>query len=77
MKKKITFHEELKQFKKYFFSDSSEDAKRPYLYPFFKKLNREKFKIESDAAGADVYIEGQIIVESKTLYTKWKHVTEV
>ena len=56
---------------KYILSDSNEDAKRPLLYPFFRKLNKEKFKIESDACGADVYIEGQIIVEAKSNYSDW------
>lgn len=71
MAKKDTFHEQLKQFKDYIFSESNEDAKRPLLYPLFNKLNKEKFKIESDACGADVYIEGQIIVESKTAFQDW------
>jgi len=68
---RVTYNEELKQFKEYLKSESNEDAKRPLLYPLFQKLNKEKFKIESDACGADVYIEGQIIVESKTNYSDW------
>jgi len=70
-KGKSIFTEEIKQLKKYLYSDSNEDAKRPLLYPFFKKLNPDKFKIESDACGADVYIEGQIIVEAKSHYSDW------
>jgi hypothetical protein len=70
-KGKATFTEEIKQLKKYLYSESNEDAKRPLLYPFFKKLNPDKFKIESDACGADVYIEGQIIVEAKSHYSDW------
>lgn len=70
-KGKATFSEEIKQLKKYLYSESNEDAKRPLLYPFFKKLNPDKFKIESDACGADVYIEGQIIVEAKSHYSDW------
>ncbi len=70
-KGRITFIEEIKQLKKYIYSDSNEDAKRPLLYPFFKKLNPDKFKIESDACNADAYIEGQIIVEAKTDYADW------
>lgn len=70
-KGRITFTEEIKQLKKYLYSDSNEDAKRPLLYPFFKKLNPDKFKIESDACNADAYIEGQIIVEAKTDYSDW------
>jgi hypothetical protein len=70
-KGKVNFAEEIKQLKKYLYSDSNEDAKRPLLYPFFKKLNPDKFKIESDACGADVYLEGQIIVEAKSHYSDW------
>ncbi len=61
-----TLGPELKQLKKYLKSDSNEEARRPLLYPLFQKLYKDKFKIESDACGADVYIEGQLIVESKT-----------
>ena len=70
-KGKVNFAEEIKQLKKYLYSESNEDAKRPLLYPFFKKLNPDKFKIESDACGADVYLEGQIIVEAKSHYSDW------
>jgi hypothetical protein len=68
---KVTFHDELKQLKQYLLSDSNEDAKRPLLYPIFKKLFKEKFRIESDAYGADGYVEGKIILESKTDYSDW------
>jgi hypothetical protein len=57
MATKVTYTEELRKLKEYLISDSNEDAKRPLLYPLFQKLNKEKFKIESDACGADVYIE--------------------
>ena len=71
VKSNVNFDEERKLLIKYILSDSNEDAKRPLLYPFFRKLNKEKFKIESDACGADVYIEGQIIVEAKSNYSDW------
>ena len=71
VKTNVNFDEERKLLIKYILSDSNEDAKRPLLYPFFRKLNKEKFKIESDACGADVYIEGQIIVEAKSNYSGW------
>jgi hypothetical protein len=71
MVKKITYHEELKQIKQYMKSDSSEDAKRPLLYPLFVKLFKDKFKTESDAKGADGYVEGKIIIESKSKYNQW------
>lgn len=62
---------ELESFREYLRSDSNEDAKTPLLHPLFKKLFGEKFKIESDVHGADVYVEGQIIVESKTSHDQW------
>ncbi len=63
--------DELNAFKEYLKSDSNEDAKRPLLYPLFRKLFKDKFKIESDAHGADVYVAGQIIVESKSDFSEW------
>jgi hypothetical protein len=63
--------EELESFKKYLRSVDNEDARRPLLYPLFKKLFGDKMKIESAASGADVYIDGQLIVEAKTDFTQW------
>ena len=37
----------------------------------FRKLFGEKFRIESDVHGADVYVAGQLIVESKTSHDQW------
>jgi len=71
MAKTITYTDELKKLKEYLKSDSNEDAKRPLLYPIFKKLFGDKVKIESDACGADVYVEGKIIVEAKTNSNDW------
>lgn len=68
---KKTFSDELELFKEYLKSDSNEDAKRPLLYPLFKKLYGDKFKVESDTFGADIYIQGKLIVESKTNYSQW------
>ncbi|MEO7310944.1 MAG: hypothetical protein ABIX01_11145 [Chitinophagaceae bacterium] len=65
------FSAELEQLKQYLKSDSNEDARRPLLFPLFAKLYRDKFKTESEACGADVYIEGQLIVESKTDSSQW------
>ena len=62
---------ELESFRQYLRSQSNENAKTPLLHPLFRKLFGDKFKIESDAHGADVYVEGQIIVESKTSYDQW------
>lgn len=66
-----SFGNELELFKKYLKSDSNENARSPYLYPLFQKLFKDKFKTESDACGADVYIEGALIVESKTDSSQW------
>ena len=66
---KIT--DELEFFKKYLRSTDNEDARRPLLYPLFKKLFADKMKIESAACGADVYINGQLIVEAKSDFAQW------
>lgn len=63
--------DELELFKKYLRSADNEDARRPLLYPLFKKLFSDKMKIESAACGADVYIDGQLIVEAKSDYAQW------
>lgn len=71
MAKKVIYSDELEQLKSYLKSSSNEDAKRPLLYPLFKKLFAEKFKIESDAKGADGYVEGKLIIEAKTSHDQW------
>jgi len=63
--------DELELFRKYLRSVENEDARRPLLYPLFKKLYGDRMKIESAACGADVYIEGQLIVEAKTDFSQW------
>ena len=63
--------DELEFFKKYLRSTENEDARRPLLYPLFKKLFGEKMKTESAARGADVYINGQLIVEAKSDFAQW------
>lgn len=62
---------ELEDLRQYLRSDLNEDAKRPLLYPLFRKLFKDKFKIESNAYGADVYVEGRLIVEAKTEAKQW------
>lgn len=69
--RQITYADELQQLRDYLLSSDNEDAKRPLLYPLFQKLFREKFKVESNVSGADVYVEGTLIVESKTDYAQW------
>ena len=68
---KISHSDELEKLREYLRSDSNEDAKRHLLYPLFKKLFKDKFKIESDTHGADIYIEGQLIVEAKSNHSQW------
>lgn len=73
MAKNNTYYQELIDLQKYIESNSNEDAKRHLLYPLFKKLFKEKFKIESDTDthGADGYVEGQLIIEAKTNHSQW------
>lgn len=65
------YTQELDKFRQYLKSGSVENARRALLYPLFQKQFKDKFKIENDAAGADVYIVGQLIVESKTEFKQW------
>ncbi len=69
--RQIDYSAELLQLRNYLLSGDNEDSKRPLLYPLFQKLFKEKFKVESNVSGADVYVEGKLIVESKTDYAQW------
>ncbi|GAB4233118.1 MAG: hypothetical protein Tsb0034_06180 [Ekhidna sp.] len=71
MAKQKQYPLELENLRQYISSDLSEDSKRHMLYPIFKALFKDQMKIETDAKGADVYIEGQLIVESKSNYSQW------
>lgn len=71
MAKTTSTGEELKKFTDYLRSESSENAKRADLFPLFKKLFKDKLKSESDANGADVYVEGKLIVECKSTESQW------
>ena len=62
---------ELDQLKTYLTSNSSEDAKRQFVYPLFQKLFKKSFKTESDAEGADGYIEGKLLIELKSKNEDW------
>ncbi len=68
---KTSTGEELQKFTDYLRSESNEDAKRADLFPLFKKLFKDKVKSESDAHGADVYVEGKLIVECKSSESQW------
>lgn len=52
--------------KEFLLSESSEKAKDYLVFPLFKALFKNKFKKETEAAGADTYIEGQLLVELKS-----------
>jgi hypothetical protein len=57
---------------KYVKSESSERANDHLIFPLFKKVFlKDSFKKENDASGADIYIEGRIIVELKTNHDDW------
>ncbi|MCU0472973.1 MAG: hypothetical protein MUC93_06355 [Bacteroidales bacterium] len=62
---------ELESLKEYLLSDSSETAKRPLVYPYFKKLFGKDFKVEADAENSDGYVEGKLLVELKTKSEDW------
>ncbi len=62
---------ELDKFKEYLKSESSEKSRQHNLYPLFQKLFKDKFKIEGDAKGADIYVEGSLIIESKSNFPQW------
>jgi hypothetical protein len=59
---------EYDQLKKFIFSKSTESAKDYLVFPLFHKLFSSKFKKENDASGADIYIEGKLVVELKSDY---------
>ncbi|HEC92691.1 MAG TPA: hypothetical protein ENI51_06845 [Candidatus Atribacteria bacterium] len=62
---------EIKQLKEYLISDKSEKADDYLVFPLFKKIFGKKFKRETAAEYADIYIEGKLVVELKTKYEDW------
>ena len=68
---KQSISDELERFREYLRSESSEKSRQHNLYPLFHKLFKDKFKIENDAHGADIYVEGLLIVESKSDFSQW------
>ena len=62
---------ELAELEKYFTLSSNEDAKRKHAYAYFTKLFGKDFKTESDASGADGYIEGKLLIELKSKSEDW------
>jgi len=71
MAKTKSLHEEMRLLTQYLTSTSSEKAKQPLLYPFFRNLYDDKFKVETDAQGADGYVEGVFILETKSDFSDW------
>ncbi len=62
---------ELAGIREYLTNESNEDAKRKFVYPLFSKLFGDTFKTESDAQGADGYVEGKFVVELKSKPQDW------
>ena len=71
MAKELSFSDEAFKFSQYLESEDNEDAKRQLVFPLFSKLFKDKFKTESAANGADIYVQGQIIVECKSDAAQW------
>jgi len=57
--------------REYITAKGNEDANSHYVDTFFKGIFGTKFKKESEAEGADIYIEGQLVVELKTHQKDW------
>jgi hypothetical protein len=68
MAKEKSDWKELDHLKEYLLNPGTEKAKDHLVFPLFKKLFGSKFKKESDAVGADIYIEGKLLVELKSDY---------
>lgn len=57
--------------REYITAKGNEDANAHYVDAFFKDIFGKKFRKESEAEGADIYIEGQLVVELKTHQKDW------
>lgn len=68
---KNDFSNELDYLRKYIQSPSRENAKTLLLYPIFQKIFKDSFVIQTDADLADGYVEGQIIIETKSNFKDW------
>jgi hypothetical protein len=62
---------ELEHLGKYLSDLGSENAKDYLVFPLFKELSGDKFKKQTDARGADIYVKGQLLVELKSGYANW------
>lgn len=54
----------LETLKEYILSDKSEEQKRHLLYQYFGELYKKEFHVEHNKA--DIYIDGQLVVEAKS-----------
>jgi hypothetical protein len=68
MVKEKSASNELNHLKEYLLNPGTEKAKDHLVFPLFQKLFGSKFKKETDAADADIYIEGKLLVELKSDY---------
>jgi hypothetical protein len=66
MLKEKSYINELSQLKEYLLNPGTENSKDHLVFPLFKKLFGNKFKKGTDAQGADIYIEGKLLVELKS-----------
>ncbi len=70
--RKESYQNELDQFRDYLLNPGGEKAKDYLTFPLFKKLFGIKFKKESNAEGADIYVEGKLLVELKSGLDDWR-----
>jgi hypothetical protein len=62
---------ELDELREYLLSPGSEKAKDYLVFPLFQRLFGNKFKKETDAEGADIYIAGKLLVELKSEFNDY------
>ena len=71
MAKKSDSSAYLKSFRDYLSHEGTEKARQHNLYPLFADIFKDKLQIESGAQGADIYVDGQLIVGAKTNFSQW------
>ncbi|MBX7153358.1 MAG: hypothetical protein K1X91_00255 [Bacteriodetes bacterium] len=62
---------ELQQLKQYLIGTGNENSRDDYALNYFRNLFGKSFKKQSDAANADGYVEGKLIIELKTEHVQW------
>ncbi len=63
---------EIEQLREYILSERPEKATDHLVFPIFRKIFGKRFKRETEAENADIYIEGQLAVELKARYEDWQ-----